>query len=98
MTLYDVFDWLEQTPIGEAIRGSSWLFPVVEAAHLVGLAIAFSDRQYVALREAEGEAGWDLWLAALGSLLVPITTGALLFGTHLLLRKGKRNYTVVSAV
>ena len=39
MTLYDVFDWLEQTPIGEAIRGSSWLFPVVEAAHLVGRAL-----------------------------------------------------------
>ncbi len=27
-----------------------------------------------------------------------VTTGALLFGKHLLLRKGKRNYTVVSAV
>jgi tyrosyl-tRNA synthetase len=27
-----------------------------------------------------------------------VTTDALLFGKHLLLRKGKRNYTVVSAV
>ena len=27
-----------------------------------------------------------------------VTTGALLFGKHLLLRKGKRNYTVISAV
>ena len=27
-----------------------------------------------------------------------VTTGELLFGKHLLLRKGKRNYTVVSAV
>ncbi len=27
-----------------------------------------------------------------------ITTDSLLFGKHLLLRKGKRNYTVISAV
>ncbi|MFP8875322.1 MAG: DUF6644 family protein, partial [Myxococcota bacterium] len=50
MTLYDVFDWLEQTPIGEAIRGSSWLFPVVEAAHLVGLALLGGSLLLVDLR------------------------------------------------
>ena len=38
MTLYDVFDWLERTPLGAAIRDSAWLFPVIESVHLLGLA------------------------------------------------------------
>ncbi|MBW2394864.1 MAG: hypothetical protein JRG95_11385 [Deltaproteobacteria bacterium] len=36
MSLFEVFDWLEQLPIGVAIRDSLWLFPVVEAGHLLG--------------------------------------------------------------
>ncbi len=39
MTAFEVFDWLEQTAIGTAIRDSAWLFPVVEAVHLLGLAL-----------------------------------------------------------
>ncbi len=38
MTLYPVFDWLELSWIGTVIRESTWLFPVVEAGHLLGLA------------------------------------------------------------
>ena len=33
------FERLEASAIGEAIRNSLWLFPVVEAVHLVGLAV-----------------------------------------------------------
>ena len=39
MTLLKVFDWLELTFIGAAIRDSIWLFPVIESFHLIGLAI-----------------------------------------------------------
>lgn len=39
MTLLDIFERLEEVWIGEAIRNSLWLFPVVEAVHLVGLAL-----------------------------------------------------------
>ena len=39
MTLLDLFDWLEQTTIGTVIRESTWLFPVVESVHLLGLAL-----------------------------------------------------------
>jgi len=38
MTLFDVFDWLELTAPGVAIRESTWLFPVIESVHLLGLA------------------------------------------------------------
>ena len=36
--LLTLFETLEASAIGEAIRGSLWLFPVIEAFHLVGLA------------------------------------------------------------
>ena len=34
-----VFQALEASAMGEAIRGSLWLFPIIEAFHLVGLAV-----------------------------------------------------------
>lgn len=37
--LLPLFESLEASAIGEAVRGSLWLFPVVEACHLVGLAV-----------------------------------------------------------
>ncbi len=39
MSLLPFFEWCEQLPIGEAIRNSLWLFPVIEAFHLVGLGV-----------------------------------------------------------
>ena len=39
MTPFEVFDWLELTWIGEAMRGSIWLFPAIEAVHLLALAM-----------------------------------------------------------
>lgn len=39
MTLLDAFDWLEQSWIGAGIRESPWLFPAIEATHLLGLAL-----------------------------------------------------------
>jgi len=37
--LLPLFQWLEDSGIGTAIRDSLWLFPVVEVFHLVGLAV-----------------------------------------------------------
>ena len=39
MNLLDIFMELEASFIGDAIRNSLWLFPVIEAFHLVGFAI-----------------------------------------------------------
>ena len=39
MNLLDIFMDLEASFIGDAIRNSLWLFPVIEAFHLVGFAI-----------------------------------------------------------
>ena len=39
MSLQDFFVWCEHTMIGTAVRDSIWLFPIIEVAHLVGLAV-----------------------------------------------------------
>jgi hypothetical protein len=37
--LLPFFEWCEATMIGRAIRESLWMFPVLEAVHLVGLSL-----------------------------------------------------------
>ena len=39
MTWVERFDALERGPVGMAIRESLWLFPAIEAVHLLGLAL-----------------------------------------------------------
>lgn len=39
MDLYPLFERMEATAVGTAIRESLWLFPVVEAVHLLALAL-----------------------------------------------------------
>jgi hypothetical protein len=36
---FSFFKWCYQSAIGETIRNSLWLFPVIEAIHLVGLGL-----------------------------------------------------------
>ena len=39
MSLLPFFEWCEQAPLIIAMRGSLWLFPVIESLHLMGLAL-----------------------------------------------------------
>jgi hypothetical protein len=39
MSLLEAFQWCEQSAIGQTIRDSVWLFPTIEAFHLVGLGL-----------------------------------------------------------
>ncbi len=39
MNALPFFEWCEATTIGQAIRDSAWLFPVIESAHLLGLCL-----------------------------------------------------------
>src|SRR3981189_2355741 len=39
MSLLPFFAWCESSALGGTIRSSSWLFPVIEAFHLLGLAV-----------------------------------------------------------
>jgi hypothetical protein len=87
MSLLPYFQWCYQSAVGEGIRESIWLFPVIEAFHLVGLGFVVGAVLMVDLRllgaglikqpVAELSAAVQPWL--LGSLAVMIVSGTLLF-------------------
>lgn len=86
MDLLPFFEWCEATWIGDAIRGSLWLFPVIEAVHLLGLcllggAVLIVDLRMlgVGLRQPVAEVARDArpWLVA--AVVVMLTTGTALF-------------------
>lgn len=87
MSVLSVFTWLENTGIGSAIRASPWLFPVVEALHLVGLAFIGGAVLIVDLRllglglieqpVARVARAAQPWMT--GALLVMLASGFLLF-------------------
>ena len=39
MDLLPYFEWIEASAIGNTVRQSQWLFPVIEAVHLLGLCV-----------------------------------------------------------
>jgi len=87
MTLLPLFQWCEKTPVGDAIRKSLWLFPVIETFHLLGLAVIGGAVLMVDLRlfglglrgqpVARVAKDAEPWL--IGSLAVMLPTGFLLF-------------------
>lgn len=87
MSLLTFFQWCEASGIGETIRKSSWLFPVIEAIHLLGLGVIGGAVLVVDLRllglglkrqsAAELTRNAQPWLV--GSLVLMIITGGLLF-------------------
>ena len=85
--LLPFFEWCEATAIGQTIRESLWLFPVIESIHLLGLAMIGGAVLVVDLR-LFGLALWNHPVAPLarnahpwlvGSLAVMLTTGIMLF-------------------
>lgn len=50
MDLLPLFQWCYATPVGETIRNSTWLFPVIEACHLLGLGVTAGTVLLVDLR------------------------------------------------
>ena len=87
MSLLPFFQWCYQTPIGAAIRDSTWLFPLIEACHLVGLGLTVGAVLIVDLRllgvglrrqpVAQLLAAVEPWL--LGSLALMLVSGTALF-------------------
>ena len=87
MTVFEVFDWLEQTAIGTAIRDSTWLFPVIESGHLLGLALLGGAVLMIDLRllgfglrsKTVAELLDQIRPWMLGALAILISSGVLLF-------------------
>ncbi len=85
--LLSFFEWCDATALGAAVRNSLWLFPTIEAVHLLGLCVLGGSLLVVDLRLlglglkrqtiAELHAQLRPWLA--GALAVMVATGLLLF-------------------
>jgi len=79
--------WCENSALGGTIRNSSWLFPVIEAFHLLGLAVIGGAVLVVDLRlfgfglrrQPVAQLAQDAQRWLIISLMVMIATGSLLF-------------------
>jgi len=87
MSLLAFFTWCEQSFVGEAIRNSQWLFPVIESIHLLALvliagAVLVVDMRLFGLglrRQPVAQLARDAQPWLIGGLMVMLTTGILLF-------------------
>jgi hypothetical protein len=50
MTLNDSFLWIESTSVATAVRESAWLFPTIETAHVLAIALVVGSIMVVDLR------------------------------------------------
>ena len=82
-----LFQWCYDTWIGATIRESTWLFPLIEAFHLVGLGLTAGTVLTVDLRllgvGLNRQSAAQLWASVqpwfLGSVCLMFVTGILLF-------------------
>ena len=87
MTLLPFFQWCEASLLGQTIRDSQWLFPVIESIHLIALAsiggaVLVLDLRMLGIgmrRRPVAEVAREAqpWLIA--SLVVMVVTGVSLF-------------------
>jgi len=81
------FEWCEQGRIGTNIRESTWMFPAIEAIHLIGLgfvagAVLVVDLRLLGLglfRQPTDQLAEDVEPWLIGSIGLMIVTGSLLF-------------------
>jgi len=82
-----LFEWFEMTSIGVVVRESIWMFPVIEAVHLLGLcmlggALLVVDLRMLGLglrRQTIGELSENLRPWLYGAIALMGITGVLLF-------------------
>ena len=85
--LLPFFEWCETVWLGRAVVGSLWLFPVIEAVHLLALSVLGGAVLIVDLRllgiGLKHRSPMELWRDArpwmIGALVVMIATGIPLF-------------------
>lgn len=86
-SLLPFFEWCEATAIGHGIKDSTWLFPVIESVHLLGLSVLGGSLLVVDLRmlgvglrrQPIAALARDARPWLLGSIAVMAATGTALF-------------------
>lgn len=102
MDLYSLCQQLEATPIGVGIKNSTWLFPAIEAVHLLALALLGGALLMLDLRligvgltgqaTSAVERSTRPWL--IGAILTMITTGGLIGFSEALKLLDRKAFTV----
>lgn len=90
--LYPLFKWCDGTWVAETIRGSKYLFPIIEAIHLLGLTVLLGIMVIVGLRlfgfilkhESTRDLATDLRPFTWTSIITMLVTGYLLFASEAL--------------
>src|SRR3989442_2664223 len=90
MSLLPFFQWCEASWLGTGIGGSLWLFHAIEAVHLLGLAlmggvVLLVDMRlmgFAVARKPAGALARELQPWLIGTLMVMLTTGALLYASE----------------
>jgi hypothetical protein len=88
-----IFRWIEESPLAEAIRQSSWLYPFIEIIHILGIvlvagsAILFDIQLLSKNRKPVIENRYLLSWSKRG-LILAIPSGILLFTTNALALSG----------
>ena len=85
--LLSFFEWCDATAVGEAVRNSLWLFPAIEAVHLLGLCVLGGALLVVDLRllglglkqQTIAELAGQVRPWLVGALVLMGATGLLLF-------------------
>jgi Family of unknown function (DUF6644) len=88
--ILEFFTWIENTQIGEGIRGSLWLFPVIESFHLLALAVIGGAILLVDMRlfgvllpgQPVRRLARDAQPYLIGSLIVMLISGFFLFASE----------------
>ena len=65
MSVTDVYSWLEDTVVAEAVRGTPYLYPTLETIHILGIALLIGPA-----------AAFDLRLLGVGRQLLRVTVAA----------------------
>jgi hypothetical protein len=90
LSFFPLFEWTENHGVGLAIRSSTYWFPVVEAFHLLALAVIGGAVLIVDLRlfglllkrEPVAQVARDAQPWLIGSLIVMLVSGFLLFSSE----------------
>lgn len=77
----DVFSWLEDGWLAEAVRGTAYLYPMLESVHIIGIALLIGPA-----------AAFDLRLLGLGRRALRVTTAA-----NCLLRLSHLGFVIAAA-
>ena len=88
--LYSICEWLEQTGVGVTVRDSTWLFPIIETIHILGIAVLVGSTSILDLRligltyreQPVSKIAWRFLPWAWAGFLIQVVTGGLLLASE----------------